>query len=275
MEMRESHRIDIPLRLLNVLIKEAVAHPVALERSSKTSLLYGGEPLAAVSTGLGIDAAVLLKDLISPAGNYDPAQTRWYMRALQQLINHFDNAGHARMLHEYPLLLSLINRAQWDDQGNTASRTEVRKAVLDWMAAVQAHVGTYQTLLLPISHFVKESERLHVLTTYSIGSAIDAIDKANSCAETAVSRLRVITNNMSYPQGAHHSYVLVLHAIQALYDDFHSHCEQEFKYLFPALRAAVAHGAEDELRKNELDSTLPKKKKGFWQRFVPPAMLPL
>ncbi|MCX6621035.1 MAG: iron-sulfur cluster repair di-iron protein [Acidobacteria bacterium] len=219
------------------VVRENPGSAVIFEKYGIDYCCGGKRSIADVCGEKGIAPDSLLAEIDSAGTPGGPARN-WNEVSLTGLIDHVVGTHHAFLVAELPRLQAMLGKvlaAHQEAHGNSLRpMSEVYSAL---KSELEAHLWKEENMLFP---YVKQLE--HALTGNgvvappcfgTVRNPVRMMEHEHDEAGAALARLRELSGHYAVPPDACNTYRALLHGLQALESDLHTHIHLENNILFP------------------------------------------
>jgi regulator of cell morphogenesis and NO signaling len=153
--------------------------------------------------------------------------------SLAGLADHIVNTHHAYLRRELPRLDALTEKVAAAHGANDARLHQVRDVFLTMANELYSHMLKEEQILFPMVKRLEFSDALPEFHCGSIANPIGRMEWEHDLAESALERLRELTDQFAPPEWACNTYRVLLDALAFLERDMRLHIDKENNVLFP------------------------------------------
>ena len=221
-------------------IATATPATIAVFQRHHIDFCCGGRiPLRDACQAQGLDPSSLLDELAQAAV---PAAdgTNWHTAELSALIDHIQARYHEPLRDELPrlraMLATVVSRHGEHHAGTLLPLRETFEAL---QAELLLHMQKEDAVLFPFIRALEADPDANTATAAWIANPIRAMEADHDEAGAALSRMRLLTNDYTPPEGACPTFRGLYHGLAQLEADMHVHVHLENNILFPRAAALV------------------------------------
>jgi regulator of cell morphogenesis and NO signaling len=227
------------------LVAERPCRARVFERLGIDYCCGGKKPLGEACAGLGLDPAVVLRELErTDAQDLVEGELDWSTATLTDLVDHIEAVHHAYLREALPRLTSLVEKVAGIHGGHHPELSKLRWVFLGFRDEIEAHMTKEEHVLFPMCRALEVASvppRFHCGT---IRNPIRAMELEHDDAGSALAAMRTLTHGFTPPPDACNTFRAMLHGLAELEADMHLHVHEENNILFPRASAIEAELAQ-------------------------------
>jgi regulator of cell morphogenesis and NO signaling len=166
----------------------------------------------------------------------------WSHRSLTDLCNHIEETHHAYLRRELPRLEALIAKVVAAHQHNHPELPALQRAFASLRAELEPHMFKEEQVLFPAIRSLESATTHPGFFFGTVANPIRMMEHEHDHAGNELKTMRDLTRDFQVPGDACNTYRVLLHGLEELEYDLHTHIHKENNLLFPRAQAV-----EDQL----------------------------
>jgi len=153
--------------------------------------------------------------------------------SLTKLADHIERTHHVYLQSELPRLNDITENVAALHGGKDPRLHHVRQTFLALAAELSSHMMKEEHILFPMVRQLEESDEAPIFHCGTLANPIRQMQMEHDQADSALGRLRELTDGFATPEWACNTYRSLLDALAHLERDLHQHIHEENEVLFP------------------------------------------
>ena len=192
----------------------------------------GKSPLAEVCEEHEMDAADLIKELVSSRDTEDGARMDVAAMSMTELADHIENTHHVYLKRELPRLKALAAKVAAAHGKRDEKLFRIQEIVDATVFELSSHLIKEEKVLFPMIRRMEKTSTDSWVDNSSVQAPIGRMEHEHDDVGQALEELAQITNNYTPPDWACNTYRALLDALKTFQADMHQHVHKENNILF-------------------------------------------